>query len=59
MVERKAVRFNESVHVMYFMQSTIFSSTICLSSHQGIKFKRIGAPQPEDIIKSSAEDAKR
>lgn len=25
----------------------------------GIKFKRIGAPQPEDIIKSSAEDAKR
>ncbi|XP_046839345.1 nucleolar RNA helicase 2-like isoform X3 [Xenia sp. Carnegie-2017] len=25
----------------------------------GIKFTRIGAPQPEDIIKSSAEDAKR
>ncbi|XP_028405033.1 nucleolar RNA helicase 2-like [Dendronephthya gigantea] len=25
----------------------------------GIRFKRIGAPQPEDIIKSSADDAKR
>ncbi|XP_032229762.2 nucleolar RNA helicase 2 [Nematostella vectensis] len=25
----------------------------------GIKFKRIGAPQPVDIIKASAEDAKR
>ena len=42
-----------------FLECEVFQQLISYLFHQGIKFKRIGAPQPEDIIKASAEDAKR